>query len=58
MPRSMLRSRVSLLERPSSFASSWTRIFAANVCSPDLPGLLVVAGAQGSGHGGRVSRRR
>ena len=36
MPRSTHRSRVSLLERPSSLPSSWTRIFAANVCSPAL----------------------
>ncbi len=34
MPRSNDRSRVSLLVRPSSLASSWTRIFAANVGSP------------------------
>jgi hypothetical protein len=36
MPRASDRSRVSLLVRPSSLASSWTRIFAANVGSPAL----------------------
>lgn len=36
IPSSSARSRVSLLVRPSSFASSWTRIFAANVSSPAL----------------------
>ena len=40
MPRFTHRSRVSLLVRPSSFASSWTRIFAANVCSPGLPAFV------------------
>ena len=38
MPRSTARSRVSLFVRPSSFASSWTRIFAANVGSPAFCG--------------------
>ena len=36
MPRSSERSSVSLFVRPSSLASSWTRIFAANVGSPAL----------------------
>lgn len=36
MPSATHRSSVSLFVRPSSFASSWTRIFAANVCSPAL----------------------
>jgi hypothetical protein len=40
MPRLTHRSRVSLLVRPSSLPSSWTRIFAAKVCSPALPGFV------------------
>jgi hypothetical protein len=58
MPRSMLRSRVSLLERPSSLASSWTRIFAANVCSPALSGLLPGSVRRRGVNGLLVSRSR
>jgi hypothetical protein len=46
MPRVTHRSRVSLLVRPSSFASSWTRIFAANVCSPGLPAFVCLRSAR------------
>src|SRR5690606_37897331 len=42
MPRSLERSRVSLFVIPSSFASSWTRIFAAKVVS-DQPFVFLRA---------------
>ena len=58
MPRSSARSRVSLFVRPSSFASSWTRIFAANVGSPALLCCGCVRRRALAGTGFLVSRRR
>ena len=41
MPRPSQRSRASLLVSPSSFASSWTRIFAAKCLLHAFRGLIV-----------------